>query len=925
MSPTPLGPNDVLRDENYFLWEFNARITLARKDLLNYVVLKPEEAALRSTAAWEAADLQALAVLVKLLGPTYQSMVRESSSAIQAWETLRGFFVKQNLHNRVQLRKQLHEFEMSTGDDLMQHLMQFDELCLRLSAVGDVVAEDERLVILLGSLPQDYDGMVKIIEAHGNMTLLEAKEMLRREYETIQKREKHEAAFHASAGDVQGRDGHSDGRQGRRGRRQHGRGRQHGRDGVQGRGGQTNGSAFNGRCFLCKEYGHKRAQCPKADGTDEQDEYAFAASAEVSTAWILDSGASSHMTMDRSDFSDFAELSGPLEVCVASGHRLPARGVGTVRVLSSDGVTVKMTKVLYVPLLDRKLISIPALASKGMVVLFDGDGCSIQYQGKVVSHIRKHGAMYAWDVQVLKEAQGIEIAAVATSQADASVWHARLGHISLPRMRDVVRIVDGVPNLASQQALAGACEGCACGKMSVTPFFHRSASQVKTQRILEVVHSDVMGPMNPKSKGGARFVVTFIDDYSRYVSVYMLKSKAEVLKYFDNFRQLAETQTGSTLKCLRTDNGGEYVSKRFNQFCANHGIVHQTTTPYTPQQNGLAERMNRTIVERARSMLYYQQVDKCWWAEAVMTAVYITNRIPNTARGDLTPYEVFWGKKPWLDHLRVFGSRGFMHIDKSIRTKWDSKAHKIMLLGYADNAKAYRVWDFDASRVATARTINVDERPPSTIQTLGVSNRLPEVLQFPDDLSVDENGHDPRPAAPNGTGNVDVDADIHDSISMVTPMDVDQDASVAPDGLMPIANDAGNASMVVDRSRSQVPSSNNSTDVVQVQGAAPLLELPTSQSSRFSGEGESQLVFQGTRRSPVFGRGMIPQFLPSVELPNQERLASHLQNPRTPICNSPLYRFRHMVPHRAMRREVMLAVMTSVSRIPSALVLMTTR
>ncbi|KAE9338286.1 hypothetical protein PF008_g12130 [Phytophthora fragariae] len=179
-------------------------------------------------------------------------------------------------------------------------------------------------------------------------------------------------------------------------------------------------------------------------------------------------------------------------------------------------------------------------------------------------------------------------------------------------MRDVVRIVDGVPNLASQQALGGACEGCACGKMSVTPFFHRSASQVKTQRILEVVHSDVMGPMNPKSKGGARFVVTFIDDYSRYVSVYMLKSKAEVLKYFDNFRQLAETQTGSTLKCLRTDNGGEYVSKRFNQFCANHGIVHQTTTPYTPQQNGLAERMNRTIVERARSMLYYQQVDKCW-------------------------------------------------------------------------------------------------------------------------------------------------------------------------------------------------------------------------------------------------------------------------------------------------------------------------
>ncbi|GMF39254.1 unnamed protein product [Phytophthora fragariaefolia] len=95
MSPKPLGPIDVLRDDNYFLWEFNARMTLARKDLLNHIVLKSEEAERRSTVAWEAAGLKALAVLVKLLGPTYQSMVRESSSAIQAWETLRGVFVKQ--------------------------------------------------------------------------------------------------------------------------------------------------------------------------------------------------------------------------------------------------------------------------------------------------------------------------------------------------------------------------------------------------------------------------------------------------------------------------------------------------------------------------------------------------------------------------------------------------------------------------------------------------------------------------------------------------------------------------------------------------------------------------------------------------------------------------------------------------------------
>jgi len=325
MNPNIAGPNDVLRDDNYFLWEFNARMTLARKDLLNHVVLKPEEAALRGTAVWEAADLKALAVLVKLLGPTYQSMVREATSALQAWETLRGFFVNQNLHNRVQLRKRLHEFEMGAGTDLMQHLMEFDELCLRLSAVGDVVAEDERLVILLGSLPQEYDSMVKIIEAHGNMTLLEAKEMLRREYETIQKREKQEQAFntyaregHGRAGDRQGHGGRHDDRQGRGGRQQQWRGRRSGRGGAQGRGGRAGANSFNGRCYLCKEYGHKRAQCPRAGNEDEQSEFAFAVSVNGSSEWILDSGASSHMTNDRSDFCKFLDLAGPvLQVAIA--------------------------------------------------------------------------------------------------------------------------------------------------------------------------------------------------------------------------------------------------------------------------------------------------------------------------------------------------------------------------------------------------------------------------------------------------------------------------------------------------------------------------------------------------------------------------------------------------------------------------------
>ncbi|GMF51237.1 unnamed protein product [Phytophthora fragariaefolia] len=196
-----LRPNNLLQDDNYFLWEFHARMTLARKNLLSHVQVKSENVMEPHTAEWEAFDMKALGILVQLLSPNYQAMVREAKSAREAWETLRTFFAQKNLHNRVQLRKQLHSFEMASGENLMDHLMRFEDLCVRLSAVGEAITESEKVVILLGSLPPEYDGMIQIIEAHGSVTLLDAKEMLWREFETIKKRDRHEGAFRSDADD----------------------------------------------------------------------------------------------------------------------------------------------------------------------------------------------------------------------------------------------------------------------------------------------------------------------------------------------------------------------------------------------------------------------------------------------------------------------------------------------------------------------------------------------------------------------------------------------------------------------------------------------------------------------------------------------------------------------------------------------------
>ncbi|GMF66381.1 unnamed protein product [Phytophthora lilii] len=210
----------------------------------------------------------ALAVVAKMLSPTYQSMIREASTALEAWEALKAFFVKQSLHNRVQLRKKLHEFTLGSGEELITHIVRFDDLCARLAAVGEKMTDDEKVVILLGSLPQEYDTMIRIIESQEHVTLLDTKEMLRREAVVIQKRDTKEQAFRVSI----------------HGRRNRGRGRGNGRRGGYNRGGGRGGgsqpwagngkSEFRGTCYECKQQGHKKANCPSLK-ENSSDEYVF--------------------------------------------------------------------------------------------------------------------------------------------------------------------------------------------------------------------------------------------------------------------------------------------------------------------------------------------------------------------------------------------------------------------------------------------------------------------------------------------------------------------------------------------------------------------------------------------------------------------------------------------------------------------------
>ena len=209
------------------------------------------------------------------------------------------------------------------------------------------------------------------------------------------------------------------------------------------------------------------------------------------------------------------------------------------------------------------------------------------------------------------------------------LWHLRLGHIGYSGLEATVNnnLATGIDIRSIKQWEL--CGGCALGKQTRVKF--QLASTDRTKDLLEVVHSDVCGPMRTPTFGGMKYFVTFIDDKSRHCVVYLMRNKSENFSKFAHFVKMAENKTDSRIKALRSDNGDEYKSAKFVRFCADRGIIQKFTPPYTPELNGVAERMNRTLVECARCMLEHASLAKEYWNEAVMTAAFLRNWLPTRA------------------------------------------------------------------------------------------------------------------------------------------------------------------------------------------------------------------------------------------------------------------------------------------------------
>ncbi len=428
--------------------------------------------------------------------------------------------------------------------------------------------------------------------------------------------------------------------------------------------------------------------------------------------FIVDSGATKHIVHDKTLFNEYLSFEKPYCVTLVDGSKAIAEGIGRVRLKMYNAMgqsyACTLHDTLHIPTSQVNLLSVRHSQNLGNSFWFPSysDQCLIyNASGKEVGLAKDKGnreyALLA-DVIIPDKVSSVNVAdrlrAIVAPENPFVLWHCRAGHIGQDRLKEAAQkgIVRGINAVFPKDARLPTCEDCIVAKSQKKS--HPRLGQLSTMEILNLVHSDVSGPVS-SSIGGNVYDVTFTDDFSRVCWVFPIQRKSEVFRIFKGWHTAIEKSTGMKLKRFRSDNGGEYVNKEFDEYFRNHGIKHEVTTPYTPQQNGVAERMNKTLETISTALLEHAQKEKKYWAEAIVAASYIRNRMPvKTSDGKfLSPYQRFYGKPPSVAHFRVWGCDAYAVKPK--REKFEAKTRKLVFVGYVQNAKGYRLLDPETKKV----------------------------------------------------------------------------------------------------------------------------------------------------------------------------------------------------------------------------------
>lgn len=298
------------------------------------------------------------------------------------------------------------------------------------------------------------------------------------------------------------------------------------------------------------------------------------------------------------------------------------------------------------------------------------------------------------------------ICLAAHPDEEAWRWHARFGHQHFDGLERLIRhnMVHGMPLIHHTEQV---CDACLVGKQRRAPFPQQA--NYRAAEPLELVHGDLCCPISPPTQGGKRYFLLLVDDHSRFMWLYLLRSKDEAAEAIQRFKVHAERETGRKLRTFRSDRRGEFNSGEFSLYLADLDVQWHLTAPYTPQQNGVVQRRNQTVVGTARCMLKGMGVPPQFWGEAVTTTVFVLNRAYSRSVAGKTPFEAWHGRKPSVDFLRVFGCVAHVKDTRPHLSKLEDRSKAMVLLGYEPGSKAYRLFNPVGKRVRVSHDVVFDE------------------------------------------------------------------------------------------------------------------------------------------------------------------------------------------------------------------------
>ena len=422
---------------------------------------------------------------------------------------------------------------------------------------------------------------------------------------------------------------------------------------------------------------------------------------------------------------------------ISFGDNSTGKVLGYGKVVVSKDITLET--VMLVETLGYNLLSIHHLADAGydsyfsrhFVKVFRSDNLKLVLVGQVEDNL--------YVVDLSKESTSL-LTCLFARDDEAWLWHRRLGHVNMRNLKRLLKDghIVGLTGVSFEKDRV--CCACVAGKQIGKK--HPAKSIITTSRPLELLHLDLFGPSHYDSLGGRRFGLVIVDDYSRYTWVFLLKYKDETYKNFIDFAKQAQRTYEQVIKTIRTDNGTEFKNYSMQDFVQDEGIKHEFSAPYTPQQNGVVERKNRTIIEMARTMLDEFKSPHNFWGEAISTAVHYSNRLFLRAVHNMTPYELLTGNKPNVSYFRVFGCKCLVKNKKEKLGKFETRTIEGIFVGYADDSHAYRYYNKSNGRVEVSCDVQFleddgpngpqvlphdigDLDPAQAIKLMGVGQILP--------------------------------------------------------------------------------------------------------------------------------------------------------------------------------------------------------